>query len=152
MIAAMMKTLLSAAVIAALLAPSAALACKGKDGIVKLSIKEGAELAKNDGVVFVDANGEQTRAKHGVIEGALLLTSSTEFALTELPSKDKKLVFYCANEHCSASTMAAKKAKAAGYYNVAVLTEGIMGWKTAGLPINVASKSTETQKAAGSSS
>ena len=51
----------------------------------------------------VDANGEQTRKKMGVVPGAILLTDSDTFAATELPSdKSKQLVFYCGNEERAA--------------------------------------------------
>jgi rhodanese-related sulfurtransferase len=83
----------------------------------------------------VDANGKETRAKQGVIPGAVLLTSSSQYAVEELPKeKDAKLVFYCANEKCSASHKAAKRALENGYTDVAVLPEGIAGWKQAGQP------------------
>jgi len=81
----------------------------------------------------VDANGEATRKKMGVIPGAVLLTDSEAFALSELPAdKAKPLVFYCANTHCSASDEAAGRALTAGYKNVKVLTAGIAGWVEAG--------------------
>lgn len=75
----------------------------------------------------VDANGDETRKKMGVIPGAILLTSSE--SLAELPTdKSKPLVFYCANTHCDASHQAAETAIAAGYKDVKVLPEGIAGW------------------------
>ena len=81
----------------------------------------------------VDANNEMTRKHEGVVPGAVLLTDSESFALTELPSdKSKELVFYCANTHCGASHQAASKAIAAGYSNVKVMPEGIAGWVKAG--------------------
>ena len=81
----------------------------------------------------VDANNETTRKHEGVVPGAVLLTDSETFALTELPSdKAKPLVFYCANTRCGASHEAAHKAIAAGYSNVKVMPEGIAGWVKAG--------------------
>lgn len=86
-----------------------------------------------EGATPVDANRAQVRADEGVIKGALLLTSSRDYALTELPAnKDAQLVFYCYNHQCTASDAAAAKAKAAGYSNVSVLRAGITGWKEAG--------------------
>jgi rhodanese-related sulfurtransferase len=84
-------------------------------------------------VTAVDANGEQTRKKMGVVPGAVLLTDSDSFAASELPSdKSKQLVFYCGNEECGASHHAAGKAIAAGYKNVKVMPAGIAGWVKAG--------------------
>ncbi|MBA3503389.1 MAG: rhodanese-like domain-containing protein [Myxococcota bacterium] len=81
----------------------------------------------------VDANGDATRKKLGVIPGAVLLTDSETFSTNELPKdKSKTLVFYCANTHCSASEEAAARALTAGYKNVKILSEGIAGWVAAG--------------------
>jgi rhodanese-related sulfurtransferase len=81
----------------------------------------------------VDANGNGTRRKMGVIPGAVLLTDSDDFKPSELPTdKTKPLVFYCANTSCGASHHAAAKAITAGYTNVKVLPEGIAGWVKAG--------------------
>ncbi len=89
-------------------------------------------LAKNE-CQPVDANGQGTRAKMGVIPGAVLLSDSETFKASELPAdKSKALVFYCANTSCGASHGAAGKAITAGYTNVKVLPAGIAGWKDAG--------------------
>jgi hypothetical protein len=55
----------------------------------------------NSRVVILDANGDSTRDKYGVIPGARLLTSYDGYDVaTELPAaKNAKLVFYCANTH-----------------------------------------------------
>ncbi len=83
--------------------------------------------------VAVDANGEQTRKKMGVVPGAVLLSDSDTFSVSELPAdKSKTLVFYCANNHCGASHEAADRALTAGYTNVKVMGEGIAGWVSAG--------------------
>ena len=81
----------------------------------------------------VDANGVDTRKHEGVVPGAVLLTDSESYAMSELPSdKAKELVFYCANTHCGASHHAAARAIASGYTNVKVMPEGIAGWVKAG--------------------
>lgn len=81
----------------------------------------------------VDANGEATRKRLGIIPGAILLSDSEAFSLSELPAdKAKPLVFYCANTHCGASHEAAGRALHAGYKNVKVLPDGIAGWAKAG--------------------
>ncbi|CAN5824663.1 rhodanese-like domain-containing protein [soil metagenome] len=91
-----------------------------------------AQLAKS-AAQPVDANGQQTRAKMGVIPGAVLLTDSEDFQPSELPAdKSKPLVFYCANTSCGASHDAARKAITAGYKDVKVLPDGIAGWVKAG--------------------
>jgi len=94
-----------------------------------------AMLARNE-CVAVDANGERTRQKMGVIPGAVLLTDFETFTPAELPAdKAKPLVFYCTNTACSASDDAAAKAVTAGYTNVKLLPDGIAGWVKAGKKI-----------------
>ena len=94
-----------------------------------------AMLAKSE-CVPVDANGDRTRQKMGVIPGAVLLTDSETFTTAELPAdRSKTLVFYCANTSCGASHEAASKALTAGYSNVKVLPDGIAGWVKAGKKI-----------------
>jgi rhodanese-related sulfurtransferase len=136
----MKRTLLTLAVAASFIVPAAALACDGHGQQAsiepqKVTVAEVASLTKEKKATPVDANGQKTRDEKGVIPGAVLLTSSSEFALSELPkAKDTKLVFYCASEKCGASHQAAKRAMENGYTNVAVMPEGITGWKKAGQP------------------
>jgi rhodanese-related sulfurtransferase len=105
----------------------------GESKIPLMSVADvDAAIAKGD-CVAVDANGEKTRKKMGVVPGAVLLTDSEAFALSELPTdKAKQLVFYCGSVKCSASDEAANRAITAGYTNVKVMREGIAGWVEAG--------------------
>lgn len=137
----MKRTLLSLAAASALLVPAAAFACEGHDQQAKTTepakatVADVATWTKSKAAIPVDANGKETRTKQGVIPGAVLLTSSSSYAVSELPAdKNAKLVFYCANQKCSASQAAAKRAMENGYTNVAYLPEGIAGWKQAGQP------------------
>jgi rhodanese-related sulfurtransferase len=100
----------------------------------KVTVAEVASWSKEKKkFVPVDANGKSTRDSQGIIPGAVLLTSSSGYDVKELPSnKTDKLVFYCSNESCGASKQAARKALESGYTDVAVLPEGIIGWKKAG--------------------
>jgi len=98
-----------------------------------LGVPEVAELVQRRAATVVDANGTDTRQSMGVVPGALLLSSSHEYALSELPqSKAAKLVFYCGGEMCRASDSAAARALQAGYSDVNVMRAGIRGWKSAG--------------------
>lgn len=100
-----------------------------------VSLKDVAAWNKSRKITPVDANSAETRAKMGVIPGAKLLSSSSQYAATELPaSKDAKLVFYCASTRCTASQKAAKRAVELGYTDVNVLPDGIKGWVEAGQP------------------
>jgi rhodanese-related sulfurtransferase len=48
--------------------------------------------------------------------------------------KHAELVFYCTNWLCTASHEAARRAVGAGYEDVSVMSDGIMGWAKAGEP------------------
>lgn len=86
--------------------------------------------------VVLDANGKETRQSQGFIPTALLLTSASEYDLALLPrEKSTPLVFYCANDKCTASHTAAKRALQSGYSDVGVLGAGISGWVKAGKPV-----------------
>ena len=88
----------------------------------------------NEKVAIFDANTTDTRKKDGIIPGATMLSSSGKYDISkELPSdKNTQLVFYCANLKCTASHDAAKRAIGAGYSHVAVMVDGIQGWKKSG--------------------
>jgi rhodanese-related sulfurtransferase len=44
----------------------------------------------------IDCNGDDTRKKHGVLPGAVLISDDEAYAPSELPAdKSRKLVFYC---------------------------------------------------------
>lgn len=137
----MKRIVLSLAVATSLIVPAAAFACEG-DGKhqaslepTKATVADVATWTKAKAAYPIDANGKETRASQGIIPGAVLLTSSSTYAVSELPAdKNAKLVFYCANQKCGASHAAAKRALENGYTNVAVLPEGIAGWKQAGQP------------------
>ncbi|MFZ5468861.1 MAG: rhodanese-like domain-containing protein [Myxococcota bacterium] len=135
----MKRLTLSLTAALALAVPAAALACEGEHqahqpAVQTLTVEQLALLQQEKKASTVDANGEKTRAKHGVIPGAILLTSAVKYdPAKELPAaKETKLVFYCANEKCSSAKNAAERALEAGYQDVAVLPVGIMGWKSAG--------------------
>lgn len=101
--------------------------------LAEVSIDELAALLADGEAEPVDANGNATRARQGVIPGATLLSDYRRYAIGELPAdKATKLVFYCANEQCGASHEAARRAVRAGYADVAVLPAGIAGWRGAG--------------------
>ena len=86
-------------------------------------------------VAVFDANNSNTRTKEGIIPGAKLLTSFNDYNVaTELPAdKSTHVVFYCANTRCTASHAAAERAAEAGFAHVSVMSDGIQGWKAAGL-------------------
>lgn len=92
--------------------------------------------AKSTNLAIYDANSPDTRKDQGMIPGAHPLSSSGKYNIAkELPTdKNTKLVFYCGNTKCMASHAAAERAHKAGYADVNVMADGIMGWKAAGKP------------------
>jgi rhodanese-related sulfurtransferase len=131
---------LSGALAAMLSLGAAAAACSKPDPaahaqtkIAALSVEAVDKALAAGEVVPIDANSERTRKKMGVVPGAVLLSDSELFSISELPGdKSKSLVFYCANTSCSASHEAAGRALSAGYSSVKVMDEGIAGWVAAG--------------------
>lgn len=110
------------------------------DPVPELSVAQVAAMLSAGEATAVDANNEQTREREGTVPGATLLSSSSAFDASELPSDTaSNLVFYCANTRCTASDGAANRAREAGYANVHVMREGIVGWKEAGNPTDPAS-------------
>ncbi len=96
-------------------------------------VTEVADWVQHHTATVLDANGPDTRQAMGVVPGALLLSNSHDYSLSELPqSKDTKLVFYCGGEMCRASDSAAARAVQAGYSDVNVMRAGIRGWKNSG--------------------
>ena len=102
--------------------------------IEEVTIDQAAALFEAGDAVAIDANGAQTRAEHGVVPGATLLTSSGSYDVdAELPADaSATLVFYCGNTDCHASDGAAERARQAGRANVRVMREGIAGWVASG--------------------
>ncbi|PTL84397.1 rhodanese-like domain-containing protein [Vitiosangium sp. GDMCC 1.1324] len=145
----MSKKLLGAVLVAATLAAPVVLAgegesCSGdkathaasKSAVKDVTITQVASLQKEKKVTVLDANGADFRKQNGIIPGAVLLTHFQKYDVAkELPAtKDSKLVFYCANTQCKASHAAAEKALEAGYTDVSVLPDGLLGWKKSGQP------------------
>ncbi len=123
----------------AALLPLLAVACaQGTCGAVaqsgavgKMSIDEVAGLITAGTVAIVDVNGPERYAK-GHLPGAAW-SAFNDVKPSELPAeKDRTLVFYCANEMCSASDDAARQAASFGYSRVYVMPAGIYGWEKSG--------------------
>jgi len=103
--------------------------------VPEVTVTDVASFVKDKSATIFDANDSETRHEYGVIPGAVLLAGHKDYPLTQLPAdKADKLVFYCGGTQCRASDAAAARAASAGYSNVAVMREGIRGWKSAGQP------------------
>ena len=90
-------------------------------------------------VKVYDANLADTRERFGVIDGAhlpQLIRPITMSLRSYPPTKTPRLVFYCFDKRCMASHEAARRAIDAGYKNVSVMGDGIVGWRIMGAPIH----------------
>jgi rhodanese-related sulfurtransferase len=136
-----MRTLLVLSLVASSLGLTAATGCSRDPDrgtaaspgptVSSVSIAELDRMLAGHECQAVDANGDATRKRMGIIPGAVLLRDMD--AVDQLPAdRTRSLVFYCANTSCGASHMAAEHAIAAGYTRVKVLPEGIAGWVKAG--------------------
>jgi rhodanese-related sulfurtransferase len=80
-------------------------------------------------------NNDRGRYERGHIPGAKWVKFDAVKAADLPASKDAVLVFYCANEFCSACHEGANAALKLGYKNVFILPTGIKGWEKANRPV-----------------
>jgi rhodanese-related sulfurtransferase len=100
-----------------------------------------ARIATPDGHIAVfDANDRDTFAEHHV-PGAAWVDYDAVSAETLPPDHATSLVFYCANEQCSASHVAATTAIDLGFTDVSVMGAGIDGWIASGQAVETAPSS-----------
>jgi rhodanese-related sulfurtransferase len=100
-----------------------------------------AQLQASKAPLVFDANTDAVRKAQGIIQSATALSSYDSYDIAkELPhDKNRALVFYCYNEQCMASHIAAERAKSAGFRNVSVMKNGITGWVAAKYPTRMPS-------------
>jgi len=91
------------------------------------------------GVTVIDVNSPGSWAQAHV-PGAVSLDPAA-FEASELPAdRSAPLVFYCSNPLCRKAPNAALRAGKLGYGNVRVMSAGIKGWVSAGLPVESGSR------------
>jgi rhodanese-related sulfurtransferase len=88
-------------------------------------------------VAVFDANHRETFDQHHV-PGATWVHYDSVTAETLPADHATSLVFYCANEQCEASHVAANTAAELGFTDVSVMGAGIEGWVAAGQPVETA--------------
>jgi rhodanese-related sulfurtransferase len=93
-----------------------------------------AMMSDGKPLAIFDANNAKTRTDEGIVPGAKLLPSTSDYDTAAVLPQDKgmRIVFYCANEMCTWSHTAANRAVSSGYTNVFVMADGIQGWRKAG--------------------
>jgi rhodanese-related sulfurtransferase len=102
-------------------------------GLKTISPRDLQQLQRDNRVAIFDVNSPQSwMAAH--VPGARNL-DPVAYSDSELPAdKESLLVFYCSNPLCRKAPNAAKRAKSLGFGNVRVMSAGISGWVSAGLP------------------
>lgn len=98
----------------------------------QISLRE-AEWLHDQGVPFYDVNTMEIWAD-GFIPGAIFFNVNDWKKL--LPEdKNQTIVFYCANQLCTSSEIAAREVMKLGYTDVRQMPEGIYGWRISNRPI-----------------
>jgi len=102
-------------------------------GLKPISPKDLHHLMQKQAVSIVDVNTAQ-RWSEAHVPGARNL-DPISFQIDDLPAdKSSLLIFYCSNPLCRKAPNAARRAKSLGYDNVCVMSAGISGWLSKGLP------------------
>lgn len=93
------------------------------------------EIIANNRVTVLDVNARKSWEKTRV-PGALHLNPA-KYDQNDLPAdKESAIVFYCSNPMCRKAPNAARRAEKMGYTNVKVMSAGISGWVSAGMPVS----------------
>lgn len=67
-----------------------------------------------------------------------------ELGFLPLP-KDKDLILYCHGDGCNISLQGAKKLRGLGYKRISVMTEGLVGWKKHGYPVEATARTMQAR-------
>jgi rhodanese-related sulfurtransferase len=102
--------------------------------LARLSLEQVAAKLGQPGVYLFDANPKDFYS-HGHLPGAQWVKFDEVDASVLPADKTATLIFYCANELCTASHTAALAARALGYPNTFLMPQGFIGWKKAGRPL-----------------
>jgi len=92
-----------------------------------------ALMDRKEAVYIYDANDRESYL-NGHIPGARWVQYNAVTAAQLPPTTDAKLIFYCYNAQCGASSQAAEQAISLGFRNVWRMPEGIQGWREAKMP------------------
>ena len=103
-------------------------------GLATVSPREVLRGLEDGSTVVLDVNTPASWP-YGRVPGARRLDHAA-FEPADLPGdREAALVFYCSNPLCGKAPNAAKRARAMGRTNVRVMSAGISGWISAGLPV-----------------
>lgn len=99
--------------------------------LARLTLAEVEAQLGKPGVFLFDANPKDFY-EHGHLPGAQWVQFDAVTAGVLPADRTAHLIFYCANELCTASHTAARSALALGYANTFLMPQGFIGWKKSG--------------------
>lgn len=102
-----------------------------------LTLDEAQVRLGKPGVYVFDANPREMFDR-GHLPGAKWVEWDKVSTADLPPDRQATLIFYCANEWCTASHESARLAAGLGYPHVFLMPRGILGWKKAGKPVETA--------------
>ena len=102
-------------------------------GLRGISTGDVHRLIQEKGATIIDVNAPESWMRAHV-PGAVNLDPAGYSDADLPPDKNAALVFYCSNPLCRKAPGAARRAAKMGYRNVRVMSAGINGWLSAGLP------------------
>lgn len=95
---------------------------------------------QNEDFLLINTLDEQQFASTQIPGSVNIPLSDDDFANRveqEAGSKEKRIVVYCASEHCQSSSQAAQELESAGFSNVIDFEAGAEGWQQAGQKLTV---------------
>ena len=98
-----------------------------------ISVNEVNKLAESKSAVIIDVNGDDSFTA-GDVPSALNFAAIKDSLTASLPKKkDGLIIAYCGSPKCGAYLRAAKAAQKPSHTNVKHVSDGISGWKAAGM-------------------
>jgi rhodanese-related sulfurtransferase len=106
----------------------------GHRSVVLIDAQTAKNMMDSGEVAFLDANpAHRWRATH--VLGAHNVDPAA-YTREQLPADEATpLIFYCSGPGCGAAHYAARRAVNLGFQHVHVMTDGIAGWTSQGLPV-----------------
>jgi len=93
-------------------------------------------LEQNSDFTLINTMSAIECRDHSIPKSLCIPCETLDKQISKLPNeKNRKLIFYCESDLCLRSYKAAEKAIKHGYTDVAVLKDGLPGWKKAGYEV-----------------
>ncbi len=103
-------------------------------GLATVSPAQLHQRMQREAIAIFDVNSPAS-FREARLPGARHLDPEAQLEGVLPQDPEQALVFYCSNPLCRKAPLAARRARKLGYHNVRVLSAGISGWLSAGLPV-----------------